>query len=102
MELLEGETLAHRLEKGPLTVADVLRLGAQIAEALDVAHRRGIIHRDLKPGHHPRLPGARATWHDRRSRSLAFSAPCARAAPLNRQSHRLLAEMAVDYLRNRS
>ncbi|MFZ1947410.1 MAG: serine/threonine-protein kinase, partial [bacterium] len=50
MELLEGETLAHRLERRPLQVQDVLALGAQIAEALDVAHRRGIIHRDLKPG----------------------------------------------------
>ncbi|MFZ1947193.1 MAG: protein kinase, partial [bacterium] len=50
MELLEGETLAHRLEKGPLAVPLVLSIGAEIAEALDVAHRRGIIHRDLKPG----------------------------------------------------
>ncbi len=50
MELLEGETLAHRLEKGPLPVADVLALGAQIADALDRAHGAGIVHRDLKPG----------------------------------------------------
>src|SRR5512137_1672149 len=50
MELLEGQTLADRLAKGPLPVAEVLSLGSQIAEALDVAHRRGIIHRDLKPG----------------------------------------------------
>ena len=50
MELLEGETLAHRLERGPLPVSEVFSLGSQIAEALDVAHRRGIIHRDLKPG----------------------------------------------------
>jgi Tol biopolymer transport system component len=50
MELLEGETLAHRLEKGPLPVVEVLSLGAQIAEALDRAHRAGVVHRDLKPG----------------------------------------------------
>jgi len=50
MELLEGETLAHRLEKGPLPVAEVLSLGAQIAQALDRAHRAGVVHRDLKPG----------------------------------------------------
>jgi Tol biopolymer transport system component len=50
MELLEGETLAHRLEKGPLPLSDVLRYGVEIAGALDVAHRGGIVHRDLKPG----------------------------------------------------
>jgi Tol biopolymer transport system component len=50
MELLEGETLAHRLGKGALPVAEVLTLGAQIADALDRAHRAGVVHRDLKPG----------------------------------------------------
>jgi Tol biopolymer transport system component len=50
MECLEGETLARRLEKGPLPVDQVLKLGAQIADALDKAHRTGIVHRDLKPG----------------------------------------------------
>ncbi len=50
MELLEGESLAHRLEKGPLPLPDALRYGSEIAEALDVAHRSGIVHRDLKPG----------------------------------------------------
>jgi Tol biopolymer transport system component len=50
MELLEGETLAARLERGALPTAEVLRLGGQIADALDRAHRQGLIHRDLKPG----------------------------------------------------
>ena len=50
MEFLEGQTLAERLEKGPLPVAQVLAYGAQIASALDKAHRSGVTHRDLKPG----------------------------------------------------
>jgi len=49
MECVEGETLAKRLEKGPLPVDQVLKVGAQIADALDQAHRSGIVHRDLKP-----------------------------------------------------
>lgn len=50
MELLEGETLADRILRGPLPMHELLRIGAQIAEALEKAHRCGVIHRDLKPG----------------------------------------------------
>ena len=50
MELVDGETLAQRLLKGPIPAPDVLRFGAQIADALDRAHRAGVVHRDLKPG----------------------------------------------------
>lgn len=50
MELIEGETLAARLEKGRLPIPDALRYAAEIADALDRAHSSGIIHRDLKPG----------------------------------------------------
>jgi eukaryotic-like serine/threonine-protein kinase len=50
MECVEGESLAKRLEKGPLPIDQTLKYGAQIADALDKAHRSGIVHRDLKPG----------------------------------------------------
>ena len=50
MECLDGETLARRLERGALPPDEGLRIGGDIAEALDAAHRRGIVHRDLKPG----------------------------------------------------
>jgi Tol biopolymer transport system component/predicted Ser/Thr protein kinase len=49
MEYLEGETLAARLERGALGLNEALKLGLEIADALDKAHRRGIVHRDLKP-----------------------------------------------------
>ncbi len=50
LEKVEGESLAERLERGPLPVEESLRVCAQVAEALEVAHERGVIHRDIKPG----------------------------------------------------
>ena len=50
MEYLEGETLAARLYKGALPADKTLQYGIEVADALDLAHRRGIVHRDLKPG----------------------------------------------------
>jgi len=50
LEFLEGETLEHRLQRGPLPARQALEYGIEIAEALDRAHHQGIVHRDLKPG----------------------------------------------------
>jgi serine/threonine protein kinase/Tfp pilus assembly protein PilF len=49
MELLEGETLAERIRRGPFDLGSLLDLGTQIADALESAHAKGIVHRDLKP-----------------------------------------------------
>ena len=50
MEFLDGETLADRLRKGPLSINETCKIGIEVAEALAVAHKSGIVHRDLKPG----------------------------------------------------
>jgi serine/threonine protein kinase len=49
LELVEGDTLAERLEKGPVAVSEALHIARPIAEALETAHEHGVVHRDLKP-----------------------------------------------------
>src|SRR5215471_14197678 len=50
LELVDGETLADRITRGPIPVEETLNIAKQIAEALEAAHDKGVIHRDLKPG----------------------------------------------------
>src|SRR5438093_1927085 len=49
MELVEGETLAERLQRGAMPIEETLKIAHQIVEALEAAHEKGIVHRDLKP-----------------------------------------------------
>jgi serine/threonine-protein kinase len=49
LELVEGETLAQRIARGPLAIDEALAIALQVGEALETAHEKGIVHRDLKP-----------------------------------------------------
>ena len=59
LEMVEGEDLSERLERGPLPADDALEIARQIAEALEEAHERGIVHRDLKPANVKLTPDGR-------------------------------------------
>jgi len=60
MELVEGETLAESLKRGPIAVEEALQIALQILEALEAAHEKGIVHRDLKPANIKITPDGKA------------------------------------------
>ena len=57
MELVDGETLASAIQRGPLSLKQICKIGSQIADAMEAAHEKGIVHRDLKPGNVMVEPG---------------------------------------------
>jgi serine/threonine protein kinase len=95
MELLEGETVAQRLARGPLPPDQILRHAVDIAEALDHAHRHGIVHRDLKPANVMLTKGGAklldfglAKWHATQAPvGLESLATMTREPPLTDQGH---------------
>jgi Tol biopolymer transport system component len=83
MELIDGDSLAHRLARGPLPLSQALQHGIQIIDALNSAHRRGIVHRDVKPGN-VMLTKSGAKLLDF---GVAKSGPLATAGPLTETAH---------------
>jgi hypothetical protein len=77
LELVEGETLAHRLERRQLPLSHAIAIAAQIADALDAAHEKGIVHRDLKPANIVLQGGTDARSSDLRTKVASVAADAA-------------------------
>ncbi len=72
MEFIDGESLATRLSRGPLPLAQALNLAIEIAEGLSIAHRQSIVHRDLKPGNVMLTPTGSGRPHATHAKVLDF------------------------------
>jgi eukaryotic-like serine/threonine-protein kinase len=82
MEFLEGEPLSERLRKGPLSIKESLKIGVEICEALEAAHRAGIVHRDLKPGNIMLTKSGAMLMDFGLAKSIAAGPASAASAPL--------------------
>jgi eukaryotic-like serine/threonine-protein kinase len=66
LALIEGPTLADRIEAGPIPLDEAVGIAKQIVDALEYAHDRGVVHRDLKPANVKITPGRHRRWLIRR------------------------------------
>jgi serine/threonine protein kinase len=81
MELLEGETVAERLRKSSLPLNEVLKIGSEVADALEFAHRAGIVHRDLKPANIMLTKSGAKLMDFGLAKPFGMAAPASGAAP---------------------
>ena len=84
-EFIEGETLRHRLQQGPLPMRDVVEIGVQVAGALAAAHARGLVHRDIKPENIMLRPDGYAKVLDFGLAKLTAASPS--SEPADRELH---------------
>ena len=80
LELVEGETLADRIARGPVALGDALSIAKQITEALEAAHEKGIVHRDLKPANIKITPAGKVKVLDFGLASVRYDAGAADVA----------------------
>jgi serine/threonine-protein kinase len=94
MELVEGETLADRLQHAALSIEDALRIGIQVCEALEAAHEKGIVHRDLKPANIKITPDERVKVLDFGLAKAAETEPASAANLANSPTLSMMATSA--------